>query len=39
MKNLYDYMIARYGNANKEPNLYQLIQELESFKMDYDPNH
>lgn len=29
MKNLYDYMIARYGNVNKEPNLYQLIQELE----------
>lgn len=28
MKNLYDYMIARYGNTHTQPNLYQLIQEL-----------
>ena len=29
MKNLYDYMIARYGNQNVSPSLYQMIQELE----------
>ena len=28
MKNLYDYMIARYGNTHTQPNLYELIQEL-----------
>ena len=28
MKNLYDYMIARYGNTNSQSNLYELIQEL-----------
>ena len=28
MKNLYDYMIARYGNTHEQPNLYELIQEL-----------
>lgn len=28
MKNLYDYMIARYGNTRTQPNLYELIQEL-----------
>ena len=29
MKNVYDYMIARYGNQTATPNLYQMIQELE----------
>ena len=29
MKNFYDYMIARYGNQNASPSLYQIIQELE----------
>jgi hypothetical protein len=29
MKNLYDYMIARYGNPHAQPNLYELIQKLE----------
>ena len=29
MKNVYDYMIARYGNRNATPNLYEMIQELE----------
>lgn len=29
MKNFYDYMIARYGNQNVSPSLYQMIQELE----------
>ena len=28
MKNLYDYMIASYGNTNSQSNLYELIQEL-----------
>ena len=30
MKNLYDYMIARYGNTHDQPNLYELIQKLEA---------
>jgi hypothetical protein len=29
MKNLYDYMIARYGNTHEQPNLYELIQKLD----------
>ena len=29
MKNIYDYMIARYGNQNASPSLHQMIQELE----------
>lgn len=29
MKNFYDYMIARYGNQNASPSLYQMIEELE----------
>ena len=29
MKNFYDYMIARYGNQNASPNLYQMMQKLE----------
>ena len=29
MKNVYDYMIARYGNQTATPNLYEMIQELE----------
>ncbi len=29
MKNFYDYMIARYGNQNTSPSLYQMMQELE----------
>ena len=29
MKNVYDYMIARYGNPHAQPNLYELIQKLE----------
>ena len=30
MKNLYDYMIARYGNTHSQPNLYELIQKLDA---------
>jgi hypothetical protein len=30
MKNLYDYMIARYGNTHAQPNLYELIQKLDA---------
>ena len=29
MKNIYDYMIARYGNQNASPSLHQMMQELE----------
>ena len=29
MKNFYDYMIARYGNQNASPSLYQMMKELE----------
>lgn len=29
MKHLYDYMLARYGKQNEEPNLYMMIQELQ----------
>jgi hypothetical protein len=29
MKNVYDYMIARYGNPHAQPNLYELIQKLD----------
>jgi hypothetical protein len=29
MKNIYDYLIARYGNQNVSPNLYITIQELQ----------
>jgi hypothetical protein len=28
MKNIYDYMIARYGKQDTEPNLYMMIEEL-----------
>jgi hypothetical protein len=28
VKNVYDYMIARYGNTHTQPNLYELIEEL-----------
>jgi len=30
MKNLYDYMIARYGNTHEQSNLYELIQKLDA---------
>ena len=29
MKNVYDYMIARYSNQNASPSLHQMMQELE----------
>lgn len=29
MKNVYDYLIARYGQQNVEPNLYMMISELQ----------
>jgi hypothetical protein len=29
MKNVYDYLISRYGKENYEPNLYIMIQELQ----------
>ena len=29
MKNFYDYMISRYGKQEAEPNLYDMIRELE----------
>ena len=28
MKNVYDYLIARYGHTNYQPNLYMMIEEL-----------
>jgi uncharacterized protein YfkK (UPF0435 family) len=28
MKHLYDYMLARYGKQDAEPNLYMMIEEL-----------
>lgn len=29
MKNVYDYLISRYGKENAQPSLYMMIQELE----------
>jgi hypothetical protein len=29
MKNVYDYLISRYGQQNVEPNLYMMIGELQ----------
>jgi hypothetical protein len=29
MKNVYDYLISRYGEENYEPNLYIMIEELQ----------
>jgi hypothetical protein len=29
MKNVYDYLISRYGKENYEPNLYMMIEELQ----------
>lgn len=29
MKNVYDYLISRYGRENTQPNLYMMIQELQ----------
>lgn len=29
MKNMYDYLISRYGKENYQPNLYMIIEELE----------
>lgn len=29
MKNMYDYLISRYGKENYQPNLYMMIEELE----------
>jgi len=29
MKNVYDYLIARYGQQDVSPNLYMLIDELQ----------
>ena len=28
MKNVYDYLIARYGHKDYQPNLYMMIEEL-----------
>lgn len=28
MKNVYDYLIARYGQPDTQPNLYMMIEEL-----------
>ena len=28
MKNIYDYLVARYGQKNYQPNLYMLIDNL-----------
>lgn len=28
MKNVYDYLISRYGHKDYQPNLYMLIEEL-----------
>ena len=30
MKNVYDYLISRYGKENYSPNLYMMIEELTS---------
>lgn len=29
MKGVYDYLIARYGQQNAQPNLYMMINELQ----------
>ena len=29
MKNVYDYMIARYGKQDAHPNLYMMIEKLQ----------
>jgi uncharacterized protein YfkK (UPF0435 family) len=29
MKNVYDYLIARYGHQDVQPNLYMMIEELQ----------
>jgi len=29
MKNVYDYLISRYGKENYQPNLYMMIEELQ----------
>jgi septal ring factor EnvC (AmiA/AmiB activator) len=29
MKNVYDYLVARYGQRNAEPNLYMMINNLQ----------
>ena len=29
MKNMYDYLISRYGKENYQPNLYMMIEELQ----------
>lgn len=29
MKHVYDYLIAKYGKQNAEPNLYMMISELQ----------
>jgi hypothetical protein len=29
MNNVYDYLIARYGKENYQPNLYMMIEELQ----------
>lgn len=29
MKNMYDYLISRYGKENYQPNLYMLIEDLQ----------
>jgi hypothetical protein len=29
MNNVYDYLIARYGKENYQPNLYMIIEELQ----------
>jgi hypothetical protein len=30
MNNVYDYLIARYGKENYQPNLYMMIEELQN---------
>lgn len=29
MRHIYDYLLSQYGNARKEPNLYQMIENLQ----------
>lgn len=39
MKNFYDYIISHYGKQEVEPNLYDMIQELEKKVKDLEQQY
>jgi hypothetical protein len=39
MKNVYDYLISRYGKQNVEPNLYMMIGELQEKVKDLEDKY